>query len=108
MRHTRRVASAPDTSRLATPADTRTVAGLLDAFNREFDTPAPGVDVLTERLDRLLAGDQVFALLIGEPAVGVAVVTLRSNVWYDGPVALLDELYVAPELRGQGLGSATR
>ena len=91
--------------RPATPADARTVAELLDAFNREFDTPTPGADVLAERLERLLAGGQVFALLLGEPAAGIALVTLRPNAWYEGPVALLDELYVVPELRGRGLGS---
>jgi GNAT superfamily N-acetyltransferase len=92
--------------RLATAADAATVARLLDAFTREFDDETPGTAVLTRRLDRLLAGTQVFALLAGDPAVAVAVLTLRPNVWYAGPVALLDELYVVPEWRGRGLGSA--
>lgn len=95
--------SAP---RVATAAQAATVAGLLDAFNQEYNTPTPGKAVLEARLGRLLAGGDVIALLTGDPAVAVALLTLRPNVWYDGPVALLDELYVAPELRGRGLGSA--
>jgi GNAT superfamily N-acetyltransferase len=95
-----------DTPRVATVREVASVAGLLDAFNREFDTPTPGKAVLATRLSRLLAGGDVIALLTGDPAVAVALLTLRSNVWYDGPVALLDELYVAPELRRRGLGSA--
>lgn len=87
-------------------ADAAAVAGLLDAFNREYDTPTPGTAVLAGRLRRLLAGGQVVALLAGDPAVAVALLTLRPNVWYEGPVALLDELYVAPHLRGRGIGAA--
>lgn len=94
-----------DEPRVAMPGQADTVAGLLDAFNREYDTPTPGKAVLATRLRRLLAGGAVIALLPGEPAVAVALLTLRSNVWYDGPVAFLDELYVAPELRGRGIGS---
>jgi GNAT superfamily N-acetyltransferase len=82
------------------------VAGLLDAFNREFDTPSPGAAVLAARLGRLLAGDDLIAVLVGDPAVGTALLSLRPSVWYDGPVAVLDELYVAPRFRGRGLGSA--
>jgi GNAT superfamily N-acetyltransferase len=82
------------------------VARLLDTFNREYDTPTPGVDVLRRRLDQLLAGDAVTALLLGDPAFAIALVTLRPNVWYDGPVGLLDELYVAPQERNQGFGTA--
>lgn len=92
--------------RLATTSEAVVVAALLDAFNREFETPSPGAEVLATRLRQLLAGDRLVALLAGEPAVGVAVLSFRPNVWYPGPVALLDELYVRPELRRQRIGHA--
>lgn len=92
--------------RRARPDDAATVAQLLHDFNTEFDTPTPGTTVLTERLQSLLAEPSTIAYLAGEPAAGVALVTLRSNVWYDGPVALLDELYVVPDRRSHGLGAA--
>lgn len=94
------------TVRLATavPADVADAAQLLHDFNTEFDTPTPGAAVLAGRLERLLAGNGVYVVLAGQPSVGVAVVSLRPNVWFDGPVALLDELYVAPAHRGLGLG----
>jgi GNAT superfamily N-acetyltransferase len=93
-------------ARRARPDDAEAVARLLHDFNTEFDTPTPGTAVLTRRLQSLLAGPSTIAYLVGEPASGVALVTLRSNVWYEGPVALLDELYVAPDRRGHGLGGA--
>jgi len=92
--------------RQATTSDAEVVAELLDAFNREYDTPTPGVEVLARRLRHLLGGDAVVALLTGEPPAGVAVLSFRSNAWYDGPVVLLDELYVKPELRGRRYGHA--
>ena len=92
--------------RLATVQDADEVARLLHDFNVEFDTPTPGVEVLSSRLRVLLAGEETFAILAGgSSAVAVALVTLRPNVWYAGPVALLDELYVVPALRGRGIGS---
>jgi len=99
------VPGADPAVRRATPRDAGTVAVLLDAFNREFDVPTPGPEVLAARLERLLAGDSTVALLVGAPAVGFALITLRPNVWYDGPVGLLDELYVVPGHRNRQLGT---
>jgi GNAT superfamily N-acetyltransferase len=109
MHETVEVTMQPDdgwSARLATPQDAREAGQLLHDFNVEFDAATPGVDVLTTRLRLLLADEQTFAVLAGTPAVAVALVTLRPNVWYRGPVALLDELYVVPRLRGRGIGSA--
>lgn len=94
--------------RLVEPSDRAAVAlaaRLLHDFNTEFDTPTPGVDVIADRLQRVPA-DVLFVLVAqdGSDEVGVAVVSLRPNVWFDGPVALLDELYVRPERRNGGIG----
>jgi GNAT superfamily N-acetyltransferase len=92
--------------RLATADDAEEIARLLHDFNAEFDTRSPGAEVLADRLRVLLAGDDTIAIVAGTPPVAVALVTLRPNVWYAGPVALLDEMYVVPGLRGQGISSA--
>jgi ribosomal protein S18 acetylase RimI-like enzyme len=39
-----------------------------------------------------------------DPIEGFAQVEFRSSVWFEGPVALLEELYVVPRRRGNGLG----
>jgi GNAT superfamily N-acetyltransferase len=92
--------------RVAGAADALVVAQLLDDFNREYETPSPGPEVLAPRLRHLLPGGDVVALLVEDPPVGLALLTLRPNVWYDGPVGLLDELYVVPGRRSEGLGTA--
>ena len=92
--------------RIASQSDANIFAELLDAFNREFDTPTPGVETLRVRLMGLLVADGTIALIAGDPPVGIALLSLRTNVWFDGPVAVLDELYVIPASRNQGFGTA--
>lgn len=84
--------------------DAPQLAELLHAFNVEFDSPTPGVDVLTARLRAHLPGDRLAAFIAGDPAIAFGLVTFRPSVWFAGPTALLDELYVRPELRGHGIG----
>lgn len=93
------------TVRQATPADASTLARLLWDFNTEFGTPVDPVDVLAGRFARILTAEGAFALLAGT-AEGFALLTLRPAIWFDGPVAQLEELYVVPHLRDQGIGSA--
>ncbi len=90
--------------RLASVADADAVARLLHDFNTEFDTESPGPTALARRLRTLLAETTTFAVLGGDGPDGIALVSLRTNVWFGGPVALLDELYVAAGLRGRGIG----
>lgn len=84
------------------------VAVMLRDFNAEFDTPCPTIDVLAERFERLLRRDDVVVCIAdsGEHPVGFAFLTLRPSPYYAGPIAMLEELYVCSERRGQGIGTA--
>ncbi len=88
--------------RVAEVGDAGVVAKLLRDFNTEFDTPVP--EGLEERFAQIIAHDDAFVLLAGD--IGFAYVTLRPSPYYDGPVAMLDELYVAPAHRNRGVGTA--
>lgn len=93
--------------KVAISGDESTIASLLTAFNGEFDTWVPDFDVLVRRFEGLLRSPDALVLLALDPEpVGFALVTTRPSPYYDGPIATLDELYVAPGRRGQGLGSA--
>jgi ribosomal protein S18 acetylase RimI-like enzyme len=87
-------------------ADAAEIARLLHDFNTEFSDPTPGVEVLTRRIGQLLEEGEVNALLGGEGPDGFVLFRLRPSLWDDAPEAYLEELYVAPPRRGEGLGRA--
>jgi len=92
--------------RVATGDDADAVARMLDAFNREFDEPTPGVAFLTGRVGGLIGAGEITVLLAGEEPHGLAVMYTRPSLWEPAPDAYLAELYVAPEHRGRGSGRA--
>lgn len=93
----------------ATPEDAAVAGGLLADFQDEFDSPNPGTDVLGARLGRLLGRDDVVILIAaeGDTPLGLAILMLRPTSFYDeGRAAMLEELYVVPDRRDQGIGTA--
>ena len=87
--------SLPNT-RLAAVRDVGNIAQLLDAFNREYDEPSPGVEFLTRRLYELLSSDLAYVVVAGNPIIAFGLVTLPPDVWADSLIAALDELYTVP------------
>ena len=94
--------------RLATPADAPIAGRLLHDFNTEYDDITPGPQALAERLGPLIEnGDAVLFLGdLDDAPVAVAVLRLRRAIFTEGLTAYLEELYVAPDHRGKGLGRA--
>jgi len=92
--------------RRAEPADAPTVARLLHEFNAEFDEPTPGVAVLSERLRAMLAAGELVVLLAADGPAGFAQLRFLRTVWSDAPSVYLEELYVVPAQRGEGIGRA--
>ena len=97
----------PDlTVRLAKVDDAEIIGRLLHDFNSEFDDPTPGPRALADRVRELLAHGEVTVLLGGAEPQGLAVLRFRPAIWTEGLDCYLEELYVVPDRRGQGLGRA--
>jgi ribosomal protein S18 acetylase RimI-like enzyme len=92
--------------RRAAAGDAGEVARMLHDFNTEYSEPSPGVRALAERLRELIEKDELVALLAGDGPDGFAVVRFRPSLYTFSLDAHLEELYVAPEMRGHGLGRA--
>ena len=90
--------------RLAGAADAPTFGRLLHAFNTEFGDPTPSAEVIAERAAPLLEGGEVVVLLAGEGPEGFAELRFRPSLYTGALDAYLEELYVVPDRRGEGIG----
>lgn len=97
--------------RLASGADAESVGRLLHDFNTEFAEPTPGPRRLAKRVKQLLEEGHTAVLLAargpaGKGPDGLALLRFRPAIWSAGLECYLAELYVVPDLRGQGIGRA--
>jgi ribosomal protein S18 acetylase RimI-like enzyme len=92
--------------RQATGEDSAEIARLLHDFNLEFAEPTPDVETLTENVRRLLEPEEIMVLLAGDGPDGLSLFRFRPALWSEGLETYLQELYVAPALRGRGIGRA--
>jgi GNAT superfamily N-acetyltransferase len=92
---------------LATTNEAGIVGKLLWEFNTEFESPTPSAAEFARRFTTLLTREDVLVLLAGtnQDPSGFAYLTLRPTPYYDGKLAQLEELYVRPPLRAQGIGT---
>lgn len=92
--------------RRAAAAEAAEVAGLLHAFNSEYGDPTPGVEALTGHYRELLEAGELIVLLAGESPDGFCQLRLKRSHYTGRPDAHIEELYVVPGRRGEGIGRA--
>jgi ribosomal protein S18 acetylase RimI-like enzyme len=92
--------------RRAGVGDAVDVACLLHDFNTEFGDWTPGIEALAAYAGPLLESGEVTVLLAGQGPDGISVLRLRPSLWTGRPEAYLQELYVVPARRGNGIGRA--
>ncbi len=105
---TEQASQEPGRVRQATPADLAALVRLMTDFYAEsgFHLDA---DRATQAFRRLLNDERlgrVWLLREGGRDTGYLVVTLGFSMEYGGHVAFVDDLYVVPDARGRGLGTA--
>jgi GNAT superfamily N-acetyltransferase len=93
-------------TRRADTADAPAIARLLHDFNTEYDDFTPGPEALERRVRELLEADEIAVVLAGDPPQGLALMRFRPALWKEALDCYLEELYVVPDRRGQGIGRA--
>ena len=86
--------------------DAAEIARLLHDFNAEYEEETPPVAELTRHAERMLREGAMTVLLAGGGPDGLALLRFRPSVWTEKQEVYLQELYVVPALRGQGIGEA--
>lgn len=92
--------------RLAGATDAGAIARLLHDFNSEYHEPSPGPAFLARRVRELTEAGELTVLLAGDEPLGLAVLRFRPALWKDALDCYLEELYVVPARRGEGIGRA--
>jgi ribosomal protein S18 acetylase RimI-like enzyme len=86
--------------------DAEAIGRMLHDFNSEYDDYTPGPEAMRKRIRELLESGDVLVLLGGAGPDGLALLRFRPSLWSESLDCYLEELYVRPEKRGQGLGQA--
>lgn len=92
--------------RPAIQEDALLLARMLDDFNTEFSDPTPGPAILERRVRAFIENGRMIFLLGGPGPDGFAQISFRPTIWADEPICYLEELYVVPDRRGEGIGRA--
>jgi ribosomal protein S18 acetylase RimI-like enzyme len=92
--------------RRADLGDASDVGRLLHDFNTEYDDYTPGAETMGKRIGQLLESGDVTVLLGGPGPDGLALLRFRPSLWSETLDCYLEELYVVPDRRGEGLGQA--
>ena len=93
-------------ARLASAADAADIGRLLHDFNTEYGDYTPGPEALAERIAAMIDAGEATVLLAGDGPDGLGVLRFRRLIFHEGMHAYLEELYVVPSRRGEGLGRA--
>jgi ribosomal protein S18 acetylase RimI-like enzyme len=95
------------TIRLCAPEDTPKIVPMLQAQVAASGRPAPDPDALAELVHALLATQFSDFLLAeaGDRVLGVLQINYRLSSWEVAPYAVIEDFYLAPDLRGKGAGT---